>query len=446
MAITCNRHRPRILLAVACFSVFAFLNSAYLNYILDGRISTEVLQASHLPCHELPGANETLVVFRTGSTELQDRLPIHLSTTLRCYPNYMIFSDHREHFQGEEIYDALDSVSSDLLDSHPDFDLYRRLKQGGREVLEADQLSGSKTEDTKWHGKLENPGWKLDKWRFLPMLNKTLQEHPDMKWYVFVEADTYLLWASLLEYLAALDHTKPHYTGSIMYIGDVVFAHGGSGFMVSQPAMRLVLDQYATHKAEIEAYTDGHWAGDCVLGKVFSEAGVHFSDAWPIIQGDYPGIVAYARPDGRPIADPNKRVWCYPTVSYHHVSPDIVEDLWLFEQQWLASRNNDEAKFLRHKDMFDQYILPRMITDLDDWDNESDGDESEEKSFEDCRARCEVTSDCKQYSLSSDGICRLRVDPRFGKAYLGSRSGWLYDRLLQFERDMPPCGDEGWML
>lgn len=231
-----------------------------------------------------------------------------------------------------------------------------------------------------------------------------------------------------------------------MYIGDVVFAHGGSGFMVSQPAMRLVLDQYATHKAEIEAYTDGHWAGDCVLGKVFSEAGVHFSDAWPIIQGDYPGIVAYARPDGRPIADPNKRVWCYPTVSYHHVSPDIVEDLWLFEQQWLASRNNDEAKFLRHKDMFDQYILPRMITDLDDWDNESDGDESEEKSFEDCRARCEVTSDCKQYSLSSDGICRLRVDPRFGKAYLGSRSGWLYDRLLQFERDMPPCGDEGWML
>lgn len=102
--------------------------------------------------------------------------------------------------------------------------------------------------------------------------------------------------------------------------------------------MRLVVKHYSAHQAELEAFTDGHWAGDCVLGKAFKEAGVPFTDAWPIMQGDYPGIVPYARLDGRPVADESKRVWCYPTVSYHHVSPVVVEDIWDFEQQWLASK------------------------------------------------------------------------------------------------------------
>ncbi|KAI5241006.1 hypothetical protein E4T42_08188 [Aureobasidium subglaciale] len=327
----------------------------------------------------------------------------------------MIFSDHEETFMGEHVHDALEGVSPGIVTTHEDFDLYRNLKQGGRAILDANDLSGSSTEATQWHGKVENPGWKLDKWKFLPMLNKTFYEHPDMKWYVFVEADSHLLWASLLEYLAVLDPSKPHYTGSIMFIGDTVFAHGGSGFMVSQPAMRVVVEQYAAHKTEIEAYTNGHWAGDCVLGKVFTEAGVKFTDAWPIMQGDYPGLVAYARPDGRPIADPNKRVWCYPTVSYHHLSPDMIEDLWKFEQDWLANKP-DDSRFLRHKDVFSQYIMPRMSANLTDWDNESDGEEHNVTSFDEC------------------------------KATPGVKSGWLQDRMAKFEHEMAPCEGQGWML
>lgn len=124
-----------------------------------------------------------------------------------------------------------------------------------------------------------------------------------------------------------------------MFINGVIFAHGGSGFMLSHPAMQLVVDYFAKHKDEFETFTDGHWAGDCVLGKAIVESGTPFTDAWPIMQGDYPGIVPYARPDGRPIADPNKREWCYPTVSYHHLSPDVIEDLWNFEQRWIASHH-----------------------------------------------------------------------------------------------------------
>lgn len=68
----------------------------------------------HLPCWSLPGANETLVVLRTGATEIQDRFPVHTSTTLRCLPRYLIFSDVEEDFAREHVHDALESVSPDI--------------------------------------------------------------------------------------------------------------------------------------------------------------------------------------------------------------------------------------------------------------------------------------------------------------------------------------------
>ncbi|CAD0083777.1 unnamed protein product [Aureobasidium vineae] len=170
---------------------------------------------------------------------------------MACFAGFVLWNSSslgdllqiRKNFQDQHIFDALSGVSPEFIDHHKDFELYRNLRRDGRAVLKSSDLSGSGTEATQRHAK-----------------------------------------ASLLEYLVVLDSSKPHYTGSIMFIGDTVFAHGGSGFMVSQPAMRMVVNQYTAHKAEIEAYTDGHWAGDCVLGKVFTEAGVKFTDAWPIMQ------------------------------------------------------------------------------------------------------------------------------------------------------------------
>ena len=294
---------------------------------------------SSLPCRNLPGANDTLVIIRTGSTELEDRFTIHLSTSLKCYPHYLIFSDYEEDYYGEHILDALDSVSPDIRANHKDFELWRRLQQDGRAALDPSELSGSPKAFASMSGNAENPGWKLDKWKFLPMLNRTYYEYPDMKWYVFIEADTSLLWTMLLQYLAALDHTKPIYAGSQMFIADVLFAHGGSGFIVSQPGMRLGVEHYATKQAEVEAFTDGHWAGDCVLGKYIREAGVPFHNAWPHIQGDYPGLVPYARADGRSVPDENLREWCYPALSYHHMSPDMTQDLYDFEQKWMKTHD-----------------------------------------------------------------------------------------------------------
>jgi hypothetical protein len=107
----------------------------------------------------LPGANDTLVVMRTGSTELQDKLPIHLATTLLRYPDSIIFSDYEEDFENNHIIDALESVNPYLKETSPDFELWRRLKQDGRAILRVEELSGKSIWVDQGTGKAKNPGW-----------------------------------------------------------------------------------------------------------------------------------------------------------------------------------------------------------------------------------------------------------------------------------------------
>lgn len=123
-------------------------------------------------CRELPGANDVFVVFKTGSTEFAHKFPVHLNTTLRCYPNYMVFSDHHEVYQGQTIHDALEPLEDHMKRHHRlEFELYHRVKEGGRRILDAAELSDRP--DTNRHKKpidsYFNVGWRLDKWKFLPM-------------------------------------------------------------------------------------------------------------------------------------------------------------------------------------------------------------------------------------------------------------------------------------
>jgi hypothetical protein len=293
-----------------------------------------------LKCQTLQGANETLVIMRTGSTELVAKLSVHLDTTLRCFKHRLIFSDAAEDYNGHPVLDALESVSDTVKETNTDFELYRRLRDG-RNRLESDELHDlpNETLHESWSGHTEIPAWKLDKWKFLPMVNRTFAEYPDtagIKWYVFMEADSYVVWPTLLDHLATLDHTKPYYSGSPAYIDNVGFAHGGSTFVVSPPAMRAVTEYYNAHKEEVEKLTDSHWAGDCVLGKYLAESGTSLTSARPAIQGDYPGIVPYMGPDDREGPPIEASLWCTPAVSYHHVDPATIKDLWNFEQEQIS--------------------------------------------------------------------------------------------------------------
>ena len=184
-----------------------------------------------------------------------------------------------------------------------------------------------------------------------------------MKWYVFAESecfkylmtltisrllifvpiyivDTYIVWSSMLQYLSALDPTQELYTGMYMWAGADLFAYGGSGFVVSRAATQTVATYYSLHKEELEDFFDHNWAGDCALGKAMRDAGVPFPNAWPVMQGDYPGWLTYDAAEGRSMADAIARFWCTPVATSHHVSPDAVHDVWVVEQECIAKNRN----------------------------------------------------------------------------------------------------------
>src|SRR5690242_9377816 len=207
------RRKNRTLLAATflCLLIFSSCHKS--------KISTKIPRQHHstLHCPQNPISKEVLVVLRTGATEVLEKLPVHFNTTLRCIPDYVIYSDYEEEFEGIHIYDVFDELSLDLKDSVPDFELYHQLKVKGRDGL---SLNGIEHYGSGPSGSLGNPGWKLDKFKFLPMIDKALRHRPQAKWFVFLELDTYLMWGNLLEYLSNFDAEVPYYIGKQMFIGE----------------------------------------------------------------------------------------------------------------------------------------------------------------------------------------------------------------------------------
>ena len=390
----------------------------------------------HADCPPLPGMENMVVVMRTGVTEAQEKVPIHFNTTLRCVPNYLIFSDFEEDINDVHIYDALRDVDADVKEQVEEFQLYNRLRAQGRKGLKANDY---RDETNTVFGKPNNPGWKLDKWKFLPMAHQTLRHNESAHWYFFMEADTYPFWSNLLAWTAHFDPQQPHYIGTETQIGDVIFAHGGAGFLVSNPALRRAVDTYLTDPVGVNTLTDYHWAGDCVLGKVLADQGVSLRYSWPLLQNSQLGEldeftqVYYRRP------------WCFPIIALHHLSRSDIHNLWVYEQQKLASTNNSTPL---HSDIFRDIIYPSLSPEpRDNWDNLSpELRASSVRSVQDCHGLCRQHPECVQYSFHKrNKKCFTSKTPKMGvKGIKGKRgdsvtSGWIIDRVEEMVRQAGSC-------
>lgn len=299
--------------------------------------STPAITTEATSCNYIHGMEDILVVMKTGVTEVREKVPVHINTTLKCVPHYVIFSDYEEEIAGVRTYDVLRSVSNETKQANLDFGIYNRLHDQGREGLLAadwrDEANGP-------FGKPGNPGWKLDKWKFVPMMNEALQVRPNAKWYVFIEADSYMVWPNLVAWLSRLDHKKPYYLGAPMQIGNILFAYGGSGIILSNPAMQMVSKHRAGQSTELEKFTADNWAGDCVLGKVLHDAGVRLLWSWPMLQtARVWELDHFAEGYGR-------KPWCYPAISYHHMDTQDIEVMWHFDQEWFGDVSDDSLVYL----------------------------------------------------------------------------------------------------
>ncbi|KAK7976954.1 c6 zinc finger domain containing protein [Apiospora saccharicola] len=294
----------------------------------------------------IPLLDDILVVLRTGATEAREKLPVHFQTVLACVPDLVVCSDFEEDVAGHHLYDVLDEVDEEIKRSNPDFALYNQLRAHDRDGLgDYQTLFGS----GGGGGATDNPGWKLDKWKFLPMADKALRHRPQAKWFVFVEGDTYLVWQNMLAWLSRFDPEKPHYLGKHMYIGDVLFGHGGR-----------------ERRAEIEAYTAESWAGAMVLGKVIKDVGIDMLWSFPNLQGDSPTTLDWN------VSKLGREPWCYASITFHHLNRLEYEALWRFERRWLVGHPASAGP--RFGDVFKGVILPQLRQRRDSWDNMAEGD------------------------------------------------------------------------
>ncbi|CAO2648861.1 Nn.00g098100.m01.CDS01 [Neocucurbitaria sp. VM-36] len=463
-----RRNRTAFTALIICFIFFYSYQRSTINTNIPSQ------HQSTLYCPQNPIANEVLVVLRTGATEVLEKLPVHFDTTLRCIPNYAIYSDYEEELEGSHIYDVFDELSQDLKESVPDFELYHRLKTKGRDSLSID---GTGHDGSGPSGSLGNPGWKLDKFKFLPMIDKALRHRPQAKWFVFIELDTYLMWGNLLDYLSKFDAEKPYYIGKQMYIGEVLFAHGGSGFALSAPAMRRVTEHWRAHINEYDRYTIEQWAGDMVLGKALKDALVPLLWAFPHFQGDPVSTLDHN------ITKIDRQPWCYPAITYHHMPKDEIRSLWEFEQEWQRTHARDVP--LRHANVFKGYIYPYLVKERKEWDNYSVNPEFSRNalkdveahtSFEACRLACEKNVMCLQFSYRNS-MCLVSSEVRLGRratlqcleystaaskcdktegraTEMGEkrrgavRSGWMVDRVAEYVSTMDQnCNERmGWII
>ncbi|PGH05963.1 hypothetical protein AJ79_06652 [Helicocarpus griseus UAMH5409] len=385
-------------------------------------------------CPWIPGIEDIHVVVKTGASEALEKLHIHANTTLHCVPHYTIFSDYEEDVSGFHVYDVLKGVADEVKNSHPDFQIYNRLRESGRVALAEYDINDDPSTPS---GKPQNPGWVLDKWKFLPMMHETLTMRPNAKWYVFMEVDTYFMWPNLLSWLEQFNYRKSYYLGNQMKIGDTVFGHGGSGVILSQAALQRVVAFHSTRVKEWDDFTARHWAGDCVLGKALQDAGVGLTWSWPMLHGFTPNTFDHLSP-----AYAGKLPWCYPPVAYHHMTPEDIRRTWDFEQYWAKDRAD---LLILHSDVFRELVQRRLSKAERDWDNQS-GDLIEGvASVSDCATLCARNAECRQYSFETGNHCRTSNVVRRGESRSGIVSGWMSERINQTVTELGLCEEYTWI-
>lgn len=156
-------------------------------------------------------------------------------------------------------------------------------------------------------------GWKLDKYMFIHMVEKTFEEQPDPKWYVFIETDSYVFWPNMIASLSCFDSSKPLYLGSVVSLSSLRFAHDESGYVLSNAAMHLLLSPEM--KGDLAKSWDGRMKSNCcrdlALGTGLKEMDVGITVADPLLNGYKLASIKFG---------PGEH-WCQSAVTEKHVLP-----------------------------------------------------------------------------------------------------------------------------
>ncbi|KAK5694486.1 hypothetical protein LTR97_009076 [Elasticomyces elasticus] len=357
--------------------------------------------------------SDVTIVLKIGAGEATKRLSDYLAHLSHCKPELLIFSDRQDKQNGMEIVDVLANLQPGLTRNNPDFDIYDRIQR---------------TNTTESRSK---EGWRLDKYKFLPMMEWTSYLRPKSQWYVFVELDTYVNYDNLYRFLSTFDPTTAHYFGSPVWPKKKpAFAHGGSGFVLSRGAMNKLVTH--GHKFRGDRRTPGtHFfgqdvekfcCGDEVLARVLKQSGVSLRGYWPMFNGEKPSTISFG-----------KDHWCEAVISLHHLNDHDFAKL----AEWESLRTHSGLP-LTFKELFTM-IEPQLYAGGDsyDWTNVSEDVVCKKDTVNDCGEACFKDSKCMQFEYMGTE-CRLGYSIRLGHGQprKGSQmrtSSWMVGRIEEFK-------------
>ncbi|OAQ73253.1 glycosyltransferase family 31 protein [Pochonia chlamydosporia 170] len=396
-------------------------------------------------CALFPNTSSVQLIMKTGASESYSKIPTQLMTNLKCVPDFLFFSDMAQKIAGYTIHDSLDTVLDEVKEKNKDFELYHRQKK-----CPIDQEQCNKNHD------VAKQGWDLDKYKNIHMAEKAYKLRPNADWYLFVDADTYVVFPTLMEWLKALDPNKPHYIGSVAYLGGFPFGHGGSGYLVSKAAMHAMFYGKTGVANKYDEPVQHTCCGDYMWSKALKdETGIEVVNAWPVINGEKPHTLPYAEDE-----------WCQPIVTMHHAAAEDISDIYAFEKE------RKFQKMLRIKDLYHKFMGPELVEARPDWDNLSEdvyylnktraayedwelgraknddlsAEEAEAyKSFDDCKKACLSMDNCFQFRYQNS-ICAVAHKFMHGKPVKKGdddskryMSGWNVKKIKEWIEEQADC-------
>lgn len=95
--------------------------------------------------------------------------------------------------------------------------------------------------------------------------------------------------------------------------------------------------------------------------------------------------------------------------------------------------------YLQHKDVFKNYVVPRMQESKTDWFNHADEDRGPVPHAQACEEICEGDGGCLQWAMTPDFRCLSTTRPNLGESSRGYESGWMIERVEKWAKKMEAC-------
>ncbi|KAH6605771.1 glycosyltransferase family 31 [Trichoderma cornu-damae] len=416
-------------------------------------------------------------VLKIGHSEDRAKLEAQLDSVSACFrpDELLIFSDLEERIRNHTAIDILANLPARYYDREYNPDIGHYLLQ--KEL----KLNGTLDRD-KEATKLVN-GWIIDRFKFLPQIERAWLLRPDRPFYFFYETDTYVVWDNVYRFLSTFDPDTPVYMGSPSpgrHDDDrdvrTWFANGGPGFALSRAAVKALVRRGTAPYGQYNGPSvTEEWlpllkdecCGDSVVGWTLWNNGVALQGYWPMFN---PHPL-----HGIPFSD---RYWCQPVITLHKTSPGDMVDVWKWE---FGRRKHQVLSFCPHptsciapKQAGSNMLTQRPLLysdywhfhhpgtsealenwDNGDWDSSRSGPEEGIDSPEKCAEACQREDGCVQWNWRGrdEEQCILARSFRYGEArgpeqkdgkWVDFKSGWLGDRIEQWRKERP-CDVVEWV-